>query len=618
MALQATAGLAALGALLSAFLGLGLGLLRLLAVRVTPVDGLYAVAAGWGAVVTASILAGYLGVPLRGVLYAGTIGGCGLLAHSLWHGHGRPAAKAAAIAALSVFPAVSAAASFGSVQYDEFGHWLPNALYLFAHDALPTAALPNLQTGKQGYPIGMPYVSFAVSSLQGAWDDRVPKVLPLVLGALLGIVLAAAWLRSDWPAAAAVAVAALCATLLNPFFDPRIAITTYADVPTAFLLAAMAYSLWRGTVAEGAQHEPTRDWTVRASLAALALVHLRETNMVLVAAAAMAVPLSAAVARGRDAAALGRACSHAAAFMVAPALGVAIWRLHLAVQGIAPDMVPRALSQWNWSAPGTVLRSLATERLANNPAMGAAALTIGLVLTACAIVGWRRMEPGTKRLTLMVAAITAAQAALLVFSYVAVFSADEVARAASVWRYASQLGPLILVAAAHLLACSRFARRAAALVAHRDKRIGGKRLGPALIVAGVLVLQALFAHRWRIDCLYPHVRPAFQALHTLLATIPPEAPVAIAIPGDADAALLGEVARLSRVLASGDWHARPPIVVAAPQLAPDRSYVIKLAGAASARLPGPAAAALRATIHGPAGAAPGAQEVLATLSCAAR
>src|SRR5262245_57208781 len=101
------AGLASLSLLLCAWLGLGLGLLH---VRVTTVDGIYAVAAGWGVTVTASILATYLAAPLQSVLGVGLIVGCGILAACIWRGPGRPLLKPVAVALLSILPAIVSAA----------------------------------------------------------------------------------------------------------------------------------------------------------------------------------------------------------------------------------------------------------------------------------------------------------------------------------------------------------------------------------------------------------------------------------------------------------------------------------------------------------------------------
>ena len=437
MSLQTFAGLASFLLVLCAFFGLGLGLLRLLRVHVTPLDGIYAVAAGWGVLVTVSTLAGYLAARLSLILYGGLIAGGVVFAASLCRANDRSLLRTIGVALLSLLPALVSAAAFASVQYDEFGHWLPNAYYLYAHDALPTAALPNLQTGKQGYPIGIPYVTFAISVIEGAWDDRTGKLLPLALAALFAILIAAAFLKTDRPSASATAVATLFTTLLNPFFDPRLAVTTYSDIPTAFLLAAMVYALWRASE----ERQDPRSWIIRATLTALILVQLRETNIGLVVAAAASVPLATVLAPpdGGVKVSLQRSGAVVAGMLIVPLTGFLIWRMHLKLEGIGPDLMPRALSAWNWSAPRVVLSSLLTERLANNPLAGVLAITVGAGLALAAALSWRRSAGKTKRLMICVALVTMAQLALLLFSYIAVFAEDEVRRAASAWRYASQL-----------------------------------------------------------------------------------------------------------------------------------------------------------------------------------
>jgi hypothetical protein len=83
MSLQTFAGLASFLLVLCAFFGLGLGLLRLLRVHVTPLDGFYAVAAEWGVLVSVSTLAGYLAARLSLILYGGLIVGGVVFATSL-------------------------------------------------------------------------------------------------------------------------------------------------------------------------------------------------------------------------------------------------------------------------------------------------------------------------------------------------------------------------------------------------------------------------------------------------------------------------------------------------------------------------------------------------------
>src|SRR5438876_12395663 len=119
MLLHVGAGLAGLLLLLCAFAGLGLGVFRLLRVRITPLGGIYAVAAGWGALVTVSILADYLAAPLRVTLTIGLIVGAGILAAGGWRGSASCLLQPVGIGLLAVLPAILSAASFASLQYDE-------------------------------------------------------------------------------------------------------------------------------------------------------------------------------------------------------------------------------------------------------------------------------------------------------------------------------------------------------------------------------------------------------------------------------------------------------------------------------------------------------------------
>jgi hypothetical protein len=567
MLLDTGIGLASLLLLLCAFYGLGLGFFRLLGVRATPLDGIYAVTAGWGVAVTVSIPLAYLAVPFRLSLYVGLIAGSCLLVLSVWQGRDWAQLRSMGVALLSVLPAIISGASFSSVQYDEFSQWLPNAFFLYANDTLPTAVFPNEQTAKQAYPIGIPYVTFAISAIEGIWDDRTAKVLPLVLAALFGTLIAGVWLRTDRPGASAIAIAVLVVTLLNPFFDPRVAITTYSDVPTAFLVAAMVYALWRATN----DPEEGRSWIVRASLTALAVVQLRETNVGLVLAAAFAVPLAAVLAPPHDGrwAGLHRSRAIVVGFVVAPLAAFLMWRLHLNVQHIQPDMVPRAFSEWNWSAPRMVLASLLTERLANNPVAGVTAISVGVGLGIAGILALRRSAEDTKRLAVYVAMLTIAQVALLVFSYIAVFSEEEVKSAASAWRYASHLGPLYMLEFAQI-----FPWENVTLAKGFWRVVISARFSPHFVVGVVVAAQLLFVGRWRIDCVYPHVRPGYEALVALFAKIPLQASVTVV--NASDTALFGHAVRLARLVATKDWRTRMAVAVDGGNTAVTSDYVIDL------------------------------------------
>jgi hypothetical protein len=248
------------------------------------------------------------------------------------------------------------------------------------------------------------------------------------------------------------------------------------------------------------------------------------------------------------------------------------WRMHLKLEGIGPDLMPRALSAWNWSAPRVVLTSLLTERLANNPLAGVLAITVGAGLALAATLSWRRSEGKTKRLMISVALVAIAQLALLLFSYIAVFAEDEVRRAASAWRYASQVGPLLMLTVAQTLPSQRLRLWKRTPSARFDGRFYA-----GAVITAVAVVQLLFVGRWRIDCVYPHVRPGYDALAFFFTRIPSQASVTVI--NAADRVLFGDVARLARVVATRDWYAARAIIVDRVEAAPTSDYVIDLTGA---------------------------------------
>jgi hypothetical protein len=71
-------------------------------------------------------------------------------------------------------------------------------------------------------------------------------------------------------------------------------------------------------------------------------------------------------------------------------------------------------------------------------AAAAIAVPLGLI---------RLQDPKLRRLALICANVGVVWAAFLAWSYMAVFSAEEVATANNTWRYLSQLGPMLIYAA---------------------------------------------------------------------------------------------------------------------------------------------------------------------------
>lgn len=216
---------------------------------------------------------------------------------------------------------------------------------------------------------------------------------------------------------------------------------------------------------------------------------------------------------------------------------------------------------------------------------GVAAIVVGLAVGVAGVTGWRRGADATRWLLLIVAMIALAQVALLAFSYIAVFTSQEVEHASSAWRYVSHLGPLMLLTAGQVVAWQR---------PKLPARVLSARAGLPLALAAAIFLQALFAARWRIDCTYPHVRPGYDALASLLAGVPANATVTIL--SAADGSLMQLVARHAWTVATRDWQPRRIGVAASPAAIGESAYVVDLTGADPARSSS-GQNDLRATLH---------------------
>lgn len=566
-----------------ALTGIGRTMFAMARIPSLPGDSLHAFAAGWGTAtlgITAAAMAGYP-VAETGwvVVLAGTVG------FLLWLMRAPGAAVHPLLVAVAgVAPVMATAAAVPATQFDEFAHWLPNALYLFDTGTLPTADAPNLLTGKQGYPIAGPLLTVLGSLATGHWTETVAKPITVVMAAMLAPVLASALMdhrrgeSRDLPVAL-VALLTLAVTLFNPFFDPRIAITTYSDTPTALLLAGTVHALWRAM-----DDTPERpDWLWRAGFTVLALVQLRETNLGLVAGLAVVAALTAFRLHRRPGTGFSLAGAMPAALRVlGPGLAaLVLWRLHLSDAAIGPDLAPRPLAAWDWHAPGVVLRALLFDRLANNPLMGGAAAALALLFFIAVMAVWWWGRAGDKAILLLLAGLAGAQAALLGFAYIAVFSREEVEAASSAWRYAGQVGPTVLLAVA-VLAGGRSGPRWLPAVA------GSAPAGLAAI-ALVLAVQTAGRDRWRLECSYAGTVAMRTMTAELLAGLSPATVVAIHHPTEWP---------MTRVLTSlvraesGGGFFLPAVVPAPPGPPPAATAVLDLGAVPTGPLSGPVTARL--------------------------
>lgn len=332
-----------------------------------------------------------------------------------------------------------------ATQFDEFSHWLPNTRFLVDHDAYWLAGEWLGTSNKPSYPNGVPVIALLVSRIAGpAATETAFKTFMVFCIVAFGWLLAGA--RNGRSASTPTVLGFVLLALVDPFLDPRISLTSYADAPTGIVLAVAGLAAAAGlTSAKKAQFGAAEAWFAWTGLACGALVMLRSTNLVLVAAVFATVLVNGS----KDVRILSKGLARMAA---PPFIGVAVWQVYLHVAGIGPDMSPRPPARWDWAAPLSVLRSLFGERLVNNPKMAIAAAAIlvagvGLVIRCRAQHQAREGVVADQRsVFLTTAVISGCFLVFLAWTYMAVFTPEEVARAASAWRYLAELGPILTLA----------------------------------------------------------------------------------------------------------------------------------------------------------------------------
>jgi hypothetical protein len=209
-----------------------------------------------------------------------------------------------------------------------------------------------------------------------------------------------------------------------------------------------------------------------------------------------------------------------ALLLTAPAaIGLLVWQVHLRAARIGPDIAPRPLAAWDWSAPLTVARAFILDRLADNPLVGGVAAVLVLAAAVSGVLVWRRL-PGdgddisaSPRVMVGLAAIVSLGfVAFLAWAYIAVFTAQEVAGAASLWRYLSELGPLLVLTGVGVVA---------SLLPKRRDSLGLALASTAIGAVALLLLPWVGRAYYRLDCRFPDVAAARAAVAELRPALAP-------------------------------------------------------------------------------------------------
>lgn len=462
------------------------------------------IAAGWGVATAVMVLSALAGISLSPIGWLLLIGGV-VSAFVLRAGDKEriEALRLATVVLLLCLPLLLIAAVTPPILYDEFGHWLPNARFVFDFGILPSEVHPNHWSDIPAYPYGGPFVNDLASLIVGQWVDTPSKLLTVMLYGLFGLALIDEIGKDQGGRLplGMVAVGVALVTLLNPTFDPRIALTAYMDSPSGVLAGLEGLAVWRALSAwtEGEQ-KAARLWFFRGGYVALAMLSTRDTNIVLLAGIWLGLIVAALPSLRRQPIA---ALKGGVPLVALPTAGLALWWIYRAIASLPTPIPILPFDQWHWDAAAKLLTSFFGGRLSNHPVLGGAALLVCLVV-ACGGYWILRYRSAKERSLVIIAAMTTPVWILfLLWSYVASASVEDAAIAISLWRYLGELGPLALLISIPLLRPVVQALQSGSGNGRNLLRLVG--ITAAVVMIGVPIA---FPAHWRNDCTFPDIAAA--------------------------------------------------------------------------------------------------------------
>jgi hypothetical protein len=399
---------------------------------------------GWALAGLVLTIGGVVGVALTPLIVI--VGVVGLVIGWRWRwkaGLGQVGFVLLALAPLLVIVAARQAS-----EVDDFAHWIPNAAYLFDHGHLQSDNDPPSASFKSAYPLNTAFIMLAASQLAGRFLEASGTLLNTLLVGTLALLLIRQFRGRDAPIGLGVAaLGVLAATALNPTFVPKIAITGYAEFTTGVVLAgfaAIGVELVRRASDTTAAPQDVSRAAIETGLILSLLVNVKQTNVVLAGIGIVSLLLLALV-EGRV---VWRRVAAVVPYLVGiPFFANAVWRSYVSTAIPVGENKIGPVSRWNLHVLDEILDNMVSVLLHKG---GMTTLAV-VALVAGGVGLLRRRMDDASRLSVVAALLFFGNTAFLGFIYVAHFNEDAGRTAQSFWRYSTQLGPVLLIAAAALL-----------------------------------------------------------------------------------------------------------------------------------------------------------------------
>lgn len=345
--------------------------------------------------------------------------------------------------ALLGLPMILVVSAMYPSQWDEFGHWLPAAHYLFVWDSFPNADLPGSAASLPAYPYAMGFPVYLVSKLVGTFAESTTAILNVVMLLLFAHVVArlisaqserTSQLLSDektpwWACATGI----LAVTILNPTFVQKLVLTAYAELATGLMLVLAIFIAWQvieELACKNRVEARRQAWLF--SLVLLLLISLKQANLAFV----LILLISIIFIGIRDPQVKFKELFFLLPLMVLPAVIIhLVWQEYISNNLVLPRHMVRPFDDWFWDILYDILKQIISI-IAHK---GGYFIPFFIVL-GMAAYGLFKWWGSQTRLFVMVGFTFLAYNIFLLVTYLAVFGRFDALRAVSFWRYNTHLG----------------------------------------------------------------------------------------------------------------------------------------------------------------------------------
>jgi hypothetical protein len=340
-------------------------------------------------------------------------------------------------------PVILFAINAGGIgKWDDFSHWVPNAFYIFQHNGVPGYQMPPAHSVWPGYPYALPFLTYLASRLAGGFLMSGGAMMNFLMLAAFAAQLTLIHRTSAGAAGVSLSrlgylgFALLAVTLLNPNFNASFTMTSQGDTATMVVVGFLGLMLLdlSALLAQNAQGAVRRQLAQICVLGIL-LVLIKQSNLALLGLLVIGF-VCVGWKHGRLKASL--ICGFV--ILSAAMLWRSLWQHHVDMQIAGNGFAMRPLHDWRWDLAPALLRSMGLEA-----AKKSGCFSLILIAVGAALVNLFRPSSRLRDFTIITGAVCGGYIVFLMVCYVgSSFSEQEIRRAASFYRYSTQLGLLTI------------------------------------------------------------------------------------------------------------------------------------------------------------------------------